>query len=211
MIHPIRAQHALAACLVGAVVSILPAPAVADTATVQQAVRETGKPARLEAVSRQTTATVEKVDYKKRKLTLKSSDGTLLTLDVGPDIQRLDEVVPGDLLQVEYIEAIAIAVQQSGEPSEPDGAYSVLVRNPTQSPSGKLVETETASATVESVDTEKRVVELLRADGSRVKVPVSQDVRRLNEIKKGDIIKVKLTRSMALSVHKPTAGSPAPK
>jgi hypothetical protein len=59
------------------------------------------------------------------------------------------------------------------------------------------------SATVESVDVEKRVVELLRADGSRVKVAVSPDVQRLDEVKRGDVVSVKYTRSVALSVHKP--------
>ena len=205
-------QRALGACLIGAAVSIMPAPVFADTATVQKAVRETGKPARLEAASIQTTASVEKVDYKARKLTLKNNEGTVFTLDVGPDIKRLDEVKPGDLLEVEYLESLAVEVQQPGEKSStPDGAYSVLVRNPTQSPSGKLIETETVSATVESVDTEKRIVELRRADGSKVKVAVSPDVRRLDEVHKGDIISMKVTRSVALSVHKPAADNAASK
>lgn len=186
--------------------ALLPAaPAFADTATVEKAVRATGKPGRLEAVTIQTTATVEKIDYKTRKLTLKGKEGKELTLDVGPEVQRLDEIKKGDLLEVEYVESIAVSVQQPGAQSDvPDGAYSVMVRNPTQSPSGKLIDTETVSATVQSVDVEKRVVELLRADGSTIKIAVSPDVQRLQDVKKGDTVAVKYTRSVALSIHKPT-------
>lgn len=195
----------LVALAIGAAALLPVAPAQADTASVQKAVRATGKPARLEAVTIQTTATVEKVDYKARKLTLKSNEGKELTLDVGPEVQRLDEIKKGDVLEVEYVESIAVSVQQPGAASDsPDGAYSVLIRNPTQSPSGKLIDTETVSATVESVDVEKRVVELLRDDGSKVKVAVSPDVQRLQDVKKGDTIAVKYTRSVALSIHKPT-------
>jgi hypothetical protein len=105
---------------------------------------------------------------------------------------------------VQYVESIAIAVLQPGEQdSTPDGAYSVLIRNPTQNPSGKLIDTETMSATVESVDLERRVVGLLRSDGTRVAVPVSPEVKRLAEVRKGDTVQVRYTRSMALSVHKP--------
>lgn len=193
-----------AACALGAAALLSPAPVLADTASTEKVVRATGKPARLEAVSIQTTATVESVDPKARKITLKTSDGSVLTLDVGPEVQRLDEIRKGDLLEVEYVESIAVAVLQPGDKSEsPDGAYSVMVRNPTQSPSGKLIDTETVSATVESVDLEKRIVELLKKDGSRVKVPVSPEVTRLAEVKKGDTVMVKYTRSVALSVHKP--------
>jgi Cu/Ag efflux protein CusF len=195
----------LLACAVGAVASLSPVPALADTASAQKVVRATGKPGKLESVSIQTTATVEKVDSKARKITLKTEAGSLLTLDVGPEVQRLDEIKKGDLLEVEYLESIGVAVQHPGDKDESaDGAYSVLVRNPSHSPSGKLIDTETVSATVESVDVEKRVVELLRADGSRVKIQVSPEVQRLNEVKKGDTVTVKYTRSVALSVHKPT-------
>jgi Cu/Ag efflux protein CusF len=185
--------------------ALLPAaPAFADTASVEKAVRATGKPGRLEAVSIQTTATVEKVDYKTRQLTLKSNEGKELTLEAGSEVKRLDEIKKGDVLEVEYVESIAVSVEEPGAKSEtPDGAYSVLVRNPTQSPSGKLIDTETVSATVQSVDVEKRIVELLRPDGISVKIAVSPDVQRLQDVKKGDTVAVKYTRSVALSIHKP--------
>jgi Cu/Ag efflux protein CusF len=202
--HLSSQRSMLAACAIGAAALLAPAPTWADTASTAKVVRATGKPARLEAVSIQTTATVESIDAKARKITLKSAAGQLLTLDVGPDVQRLDEIRKGDLLEVEYLESIAVAVLEPGDkPESPDGAYSVLVRNPTQHPSGKLIDTETASATVVSIDQEKRIVELLKADGSRVKVPVSPDVTRLAEVKQGDTVMVKYTRSVALSVHKP--------
>lgn len=180
------------------------APALAATESAQKIVRTTGKPGKLEAVSMQVTSTVENIDYKTRKVTLKSSNGSLLTVVAGPEIQRLDEIKKGDLLEVEYLESIAVSVHKPDEKVDPgDSAYSVLVRNPTQSPSGKIIETETITATVDMIDVDKRVAELVDTDGNRVKVAIAPEVQRLDQVKKGDLVVVKYTRSVALSVHKP--------
>jgi len=180
------------------------APVLAATESVEKVVRATGKPGKLEAVSMHVTSTVENIDYKTRKVTLKSSNGSLLTVVAGPEIQRLDEVKKGDLLEVEYLESIAVSVHKPDEKTEPgDSAYSVLVRNPSQSPSGKKIETETITATVDMIDAQKRVAELVDADGNRVRVAIAPEVQRLDQVKKGDIVVVKYTRTVALSVHKP--------
>jgi hypothetical protein len=202
-LRPVSQSAALAMLAIGMSLASV-APALADTAVVQKVTRETGRPVRIEAASIQMTATVENVDYKARTITLRSNDGKVATVDVGPEVKRLDEVRKGDQLEVEYVESIAVAVQQPGAPAESvDSAYSVLVRNPTQSPSGRLIDTATVSATVESVDLDKRIVELRRADGSVVRIPVSPEVRRLAEVKKGDTVAVQYTRQVALSIRKP--------
>lgn len=187
-----------------ALTTLWPTPARADTATTKTIVRETGKPARLEGAAVAVTATVENVDYKARKLTLKNPEGSLLTVDVGPEIKRLDEVKKGDLLEIEYLESMAVSVHAPTDKVDAgNSAYSVMVRNPTEKPSGKIVDTETTTVTVASIDIEKRVAELVREDGSHFKLAIAPDVQRLDAVKKGDLVVVQYTRSVALKVHKP--------
>lgn len=184
--------------------ALVPAtPAFADSGSTRKVERVTGKPARLEGASITVTSTVENVDYKARRITLENARGEKLTVDVGPEIQRLDEVKKGDTLEIEYLESIAISVHAPTDKVDAAaGAASVLVRNPTASPSGKLVETEQTTATVASIDKEKRVVELVRDDGSHVHVAVAPEVR-LDEVAKGDLVVVRKTRALALSIRKP--------
>lgn len=182
------------------------APAHADTTASEQVVRATGKPGRLESASLTVTATVENVDYGARRLTLKNAEGRLLTIDVAPEIKRLDEVKKGDTLEIEYLEAIAVSVHAPTEPAEPGNqAYSVIVRNPTASPSGRMIDTEISTVTVDAIDTRNRIAELVREDGSRFRVGLGPEVQRIEEIRKGDRVVVRYTRSVALSVHQPGA------
>jgi hypothetical protein len=200
-----HAKNASIAMALGVSALISAAPALADSGSAQKVERTTGKPARLEGASIMVTSIVEKIDYKARKLTLKNAQGEELTVDVGPEIQRLDEVKKGDTLEIEYLESIAVSVHAPTDKVDAtEGASSVLVRNPTASPSGKLVETEQTTATVASVDAAKRVVELVRDDGSHAHVAVAPEVR-LDEVRKGDLVVVRKTRALALKIRKPEA------
>lgn len=68
------------------------------------------KPAAVGADVATITATVTKVDKKKPALTLKGPDGKVVTLPVR-DASRLDAVKVGDLLEITYKRALAVAVE----------------------------------------------------------------------------------------------------
>jgi hypothetical protein len=63
----------------------------------------------------------------------------------------------------------------------------------------------TATATVEAVDLEKRIVTLRRADGSLFDLDVGEEVRNLPQVKVGDNVVVKYHESIAIQVTKPGA------
>jgi hypothetical protein len=56
------------------------------------------------------SALVEDIDYDTRHVTLRSRDGKLTTLKVGPQATRFNDVKVGDHVNVNYQEALAIAV-----------------------------------------------------------------------------------------------------
>lgn len=69
------------------------------------------KPAAMAADAITVTVTVMKVDKKAPSLTVKNPAGEIITLPV-KDASRLDPVKVGDLLQITYSQALAIAVEK---------------------------------------------------------------------------------------------------
>ena len=57
------------------------------------------------------TATVDKIDYKKRTITLKGPDGKVFTTEVDPSITRFNEVKKGDMIYMQFTEELAIRVE----------------------------------------------------------------------------------------------------
>ncbi|HEX6774523.1 MAG TPA: hypothetical protein VF238_01675 [Methylomirabilota bacterium] len=56
------------------------------------------------------SAKVEKIDYKKRLVTLKGPEGNTKTIKVDPRVKRLDEIKVGDDIVLRHTEAMAIEV-----------------------------------------------------------------------------------------------------
>ena len=72
------------------------------------------KPAAVAVNTVEVTATVEKIDYKTRLVTLKGPDGNTKTIKVDPRVKRLAEVKVGDQIVFRHTEAVAIRVTKPG-------------------------------------------------------------------------------------------------
>jgi uncharacterized protein YraI len=84
-------------------------PAAQQSQTIQVAPRGE-KPAGVNTVVTQLTATVDAVDYANRKVTLKGPAGNKRTIDVGEEVKNLDRVKPGDQVDIRHTEALAIEI-----------------------------------------------------------------------------------------------------
>lgn len=150
------------------------------------------------------TATVVAVDYNKRVLTLKEHDGHIITMSVGPEVVRLKEIKKGDVIRIDYMESIVASVQPADQKvASVEGSKSVIVRNQTKKPSGVMTDTDVVTATVVSINAEKRTAVLRGPKGNEFKIKIAPDVRNLENVKKGDKVVVKITRSIAVTVSKP--------
>ncbi len=69
------------------------------------------KPGKAEIRTVQTAATIEKVDTKKREVTLKGPEGQSKTIKVKEDVKDIDRLQKGDQVVVRYTEAFAIKVE----------------------------------------------------------------------------------------------------
>ena len=58
-------------------------------------------------------STVESIDQATRVVTLKGQDGRMVTFVVGPDVKNLAQVRKGDVVTMEYLEAVAVALRKT--------------------------------------------------------------------------------------------------
>jgi Cu/Ag efflux protein CusF len=100
--------------------------------------------------------------------------------------------------------ALAGCAQTSSAPPPPEMAAGVKEGKRTLSASDLV----TASAVVEGIDQKSRMVTLKESDGQRLRFKVSDDVKNLQQVKKGDQVNVSYYESVMLQLHKPGDATP---
>ncbi|HEY6364368.1 MAG TPA: hypothetical protein VI585_06205 [Candidatus Binatia bacterium] len=162
--------------------------------------KPSGKPGAVVAQGASITATVEAIDYDKRTVDLKGPKGKVVTLKVGPEAKNFNQVKVGDRVTAKYFESTAIAVRKSGEPPFAEEMKAVQRAAPGGKPGGVAVETTEMTAKVEDIDYKARTVTLRGPQQKTVTLKVDKDVKRFNEVKKGDEIVVRRTEALAIDV-----------
>ncbi|MGZ3438339.1 MAG: CdaR family protein [Polyangia bacterium] len=147
------------------------------------------------------TATVQKVDMKKRELTLKDDSRNTIMLQVPEDVTRLENVKKGDRLNIDYYESAALSLKKPGETTGP--AETKIVERKEGTLPGCLVARKiSASAEIVKIDPTENKVTIKGPSGEldtiNVKDPdVQADLKRL---KKGDQIQVTYSQALAASI-----------
>jgi len=177
----------------------------AGLVTTQAIAQESSdRPAVVMAETNLVKATVEELNQKNREVTLKDEEGNKIKMKVSDEVRNLDQVHKGDKVVAGYYQSAAIMVNKPGETPSENGDKEALIRSAKgEKPGGLAVKTTQVTATVEDIDYDKREVKLKQPDGDTVKVKVSDRVKRLNEVKKGDEIVARYTEALAVSVSKP--------
>lgn len=158
------------------------------------------KPEIIEGIMTTVEATVEAVDQKTRKVTLKDSAGKSVTIEVGEEVKNLPQVEVGDLVTVEYLETVAIKVFAEGE-IEAGAAATAAVASAEagQKPAGVVMEEVVVVTTIEAIDKEQDLVTLKSAEGKSKTVKV-RNPENLEKVQVGDKVMITYTTAMAISV-----------
>jgi len=188
---------AVAACIA---LGLAAAPGIARAQQQQQS--PDSKPGIVVVQTRTLTATVDAIDYKTRVVTLVQKDGSSLTFKVADRFPNLDKVQKGDIVKATYYESAAIVVRKpDGQPTT-ETTEAVQVAQRGHKPESTVVRAVTSVATVTAIDYKKRMVTLQRSDGTSSTIHVGPEVKRLNDVKKGDQVVVEVTEALAVSVQK---------
>jgi Cu/Ag efflux protein CusF len=145
------------------------------------------------------TATVEKIDLEKRKVTLVLEDGKKKTFKVDDRVQNLAQVKVGDHLEMSFTEEILIVVGKSNESSGAASGEQVSVA-PNGKPGVMMVDTSAVSAQILAVDPENHRVTLLDPDGKKKTIKVSKKITNLNDLKVGDTVDMLMTDSTVIEI-----------
>jgi hypothetical protein len=155
----------------------------------------------------QATAVVKAVDLEKRLVALALPGGETRTFTAPPEVKNLPQVKVGDQVNATYLESVAIEVKGPKEPAGPATATTVRLAAEGAKPGAYVANTQTLTATVTAIDHKTRVITLTGPKGNSLTFKVGPDVKRLDEVNKGDQIVVSYTESLLLDVTAPGAPS----
>jgi len=159
-------------------------------------------PGRLEGGLVVVTAIVKAIDTKNRVVTLKSPDGKVANVICGPEVRNFAQIRVGDEVKTAFLETVELFVTGKGEPLAE--RTTDVARAPLGSrPGFAAIDQVEVRASVVSIDYQTREVALKGPEGKIVKVKAGPEVKRLNEVKKGDSVVARLTRAISIEVNKP--------
>jgi hypothetical protein len=150
------------------------------------------------------TSSVESIDYKTRTVTLKGEKGGIVSFIAGDEVRNLDQVKKGDLVTFDYYEGIAVDVQKASEAPKMVETQSITRAKKGEKPAGTIETIGFMTATVEDLDYTTRMVTLKLPEGNTLRFKAGDQVKRLNEIKKGDEIVVQYKQKVSIRVTTPT-------
>jgi ribosomal 50S subunit-recycling heat shock protein len=151
------------------------------------------------------SATIEAIDYKTRSVTLKGPKGGLVAFIAGDEVKRFNELKKGDQVTFDYAEGVAIDVQKATEAPKMIETQSLTRSKASERPGGTLETVGFLTARVDAIDYKTRVVKLALPEGQSLKITVGDQVKRLNEVKKGDEVVVQYMQKLSIKVTSPKA------
>jgi Cu/Ag efflux protein CusF len=151
------------------------------------------------------TATVDAIDSKTRKITLKGTDGSKTSFIAGDEVRNFAQIKKGDIVTFDIVETIALDVQKSTE--EPKMVETATVNRAKlgEKPAGSIETVGFMTARVDEIDYKTRKVGLMMPEGKIVRFTAGDQVKRLNEVKKGDEVVVQYMQKITIKVTTPAA------
>ncbi|HEU5284191.1 MAG TPA: hypothetical protein VFU53_10285 [Burkholderiales bacterium] len=156
------------------------------------------KPGAVAVQSQEAVVTVRDVDRERRIVTVERPDGKLVTVNVPPQAQNLDQVHPGSKFRVSYLESVAVFISPTGGEAGAAAASVVELAEKGATPGGTIVNVRQVQARVDEIDHATRRVLLTGPEGNQVELTVDEAVQRLDEVKAGDIVVVRYTEALAM-------------
>lgn len=174
---------------------VLPAAAQTGTAVVGK-----GPGVAAAAQTVKMTATISKIDAATRAVTLKGPEGREVTLTAGDEVKNFAQMKVGDLVNVEYVEALTIELKKgSTAPVARTEQAAAGAAKPGEKPAGMVGRQVTVTAEVVDVNPKTQVV-TLRGPQRTVELKV-RDPEQFKRVAKGDRVEATYTEAIAIAVE----------
>ena len=179
-----EAMNQLTAALLAAAV-ILPAIATAQIKT-------------LPGDSLTVTATVDAIERSSRSVTLRKADGSVITIQVPPDVKRFDAIKVGDQLTARYYDNIVLRVKPPGEKDIDTGAASMTPAGGAK-PGASAALQRAITATITAIDPNVPSISLKGPNNWTYTSRVA-DKAALKQVKVGDRLDITWSASVMISM-----------
>ena len=191
-------RSGLVCCLL---VATLTLPVMAEEQAAPAA--EATMPAVAKVKTKSVTASVVAINYATRMISLKGQNGNVFDQKVSAEVKNLKQVNVGDLVVIEFVETITIFARKSdgGKPRKKSNE-TVQVARPGAKPMKVQVTTEEIVTEVTAIDSEKRIINLNTPSGGLQTYFVPRHYKHLDNVKKGDQVVVRLSKSVCIKVTK---------
>ena len=153
--------------------------------------------------------TVEAVDHSARTVTIKGSEGTLVTLDVPPAATRFEQVKVGDIVTIVYYDRVSVRLKPPGEPASDRVMPPTTTATPGELPGATRARQRVATATITAWDPTTRLITFTGPKGNSYSRHVleTQDPKVVSALKVGDKVDITWTEAVSLQV---SSATPAP-
>ena len=146
-------------------------------------------------------AVVEAINHETREVTLKRSDGEVISFVASEEARNLPQVSVGDVVNAEYVQSVSIEVvaNEGYEPGQ--GEMEAIARTKEgEMPGMAAINTQVATATVEEINIEANTFKLKGVDGT-VNEYVARNPQNLKRAKVGDLVIMTVTNAVAITVE----------
>ena len=149
--------------------------------------------------------TVESVDRSARTVTIRSQQGTVVTLDVPPNAERFDDVKAGAPVTATYFDRISVRVKPAGEAAVDQTMEPTLTATPGSLPGATRTRQRVATVTITGWSATDKVVTFRGPNGVNYsrRLLDSTDPAIVANLKVGDRVDVTRTEAVTLQVSGP--------
>ena len=146
------------------------------------------------------TGRIDRIDPFTRSVNLRTAEGLLHSVFVGPELKIFDELRAGDAVTVRITESVVVALRPNAKTTVVEDKTAAANKGAGGAAADVLQQLK-ATVTVESVDAATGMITYKGADNRSVMRMVS-DRRLIEGLKRGDTIEVTYTRERAIGLTK---------
>jgi len=146
------------------------------------------------------TGRIDRIDPFTRSVNLRTAEGLLHSVFVGPELKIFDELRAGDAVTVRITESVVVALRPNAKTTVVEDRTAAANKGARGAQADVIQQLKT-TVIVESVDVAKKMISYKGADNRSVTRVVS-DRRLIDGLKRGDTVEVTYTRERAIELAK---------
>ena len=145
-------------------------------------------------------ATVTKINYETREVTVKAEDGEEHTFVASEDVKNLAQVKPGDVITATYGEALAYEVKKGGQVADVETVVGGRAAAPGSRPAGGIARQTTVTVLITAIDPKAPSVTFKGPQGNTRTIKVLHP-EKLEGVSVGDTVELTFTEAFAVKVE----------